>query len=669
MEIIKKHGLIITKENDRVYINNILTYPGESIENFLPGTGGIYSLFYDGKYFDGTGLGVNSITETKDNIEVIFINDEIKLRISFTYDVPSGVWSRKDYITNMKEESIFLNKYKSRFVLADSDQNFEVYTQNSGWCSENQGSWQDIGRGLRVETRSLRVMDGATPYMAIRRKNLGKGLTFHLSPIGKWSIDIIKRIAYSKKASYVIDTGLSETGLNMEIFPHETVEMPETIFHSFDDISLGSHKLHRFVLENRFNANEPKVIYNSWLYNFDNFTLEDLKRQVIAAKDIGCECFLVDAGWYGEESWDRATGDWKESSVKFPDGLKEFGDFVKSQGLGLGLWMECERASKHSEIYKKHPEYFFETEDDINSVIVDFGNPDARAHVKSEISRLIDTYDLKMMKFDFNVGCTHDKTGSNFYRYYQNFYKMMEELKEQYPYFFFEGCAGGGCCSDLSSTAKYDCHHMTDTVHPLLDLRIYQGAVLRLPPYSLSKWVCIQNTDLKSKNVTYQTENRVISNSNQFLYERMADCGLEFTSEQASLGILGFSSDIDALCNVTRKTLKEYVADFKQERRERSKYICSLLTEPVSISDFSSPAIFEISDFDYNKIIIKGFRTEGAEENFIVNPLGIDKNATYEICENDEKKIVKGEEILEFGLSVFIDYVYKVKTIVINKVQ
>lgn len=665
---IKKHGLVLAKENEKVYIKNLLSHPGPSSEDFLPGTGGVYSLYYDGKCFDGLGLAVSEISETQDNITISFSNDEIELKVSFSYDAPSDVWSRKDFLTNKKEESIILNKYKSRFALSDSDQNFEVYSQNSGWCSENQGSWQDIGRGIRIETRGLRVMDGATPYMALRRKNTGKGLTFHLAPIGKWNIDITKRIAYSKRASYVLDLGLCETGLNMEIAPNETVEMPEIIFHTFNDISLGSHKLHRFVLENRFNANEPKVIYNSWLYNFDNFTVEDLKRQAIAAKEIGCEYFLVDAGWYGEEVWDRATGDWKESSVKFPNGLKEFGDYVKSQGLGLGLWMECERASKHSEIYKKHPEYFFETEDDENSVIVDFGNPEARAHVKSEISRLIDTYDLKMMKFDFNVGCTNDTSGSNFYRYYQNFYEMMEELKEKYPWFFFEGCAGGGCCSDLSSTSRYDCHHMTDTVHPLLDLRIYQGAVLRLPPYSLSKWVCIQNADLKSKNVTYQTENRVLSNSNQFLYERMADCGLEFTAEQASLGLLGFSSDIGALCDETRKTLKKYVSDFKNERKERSKYICSLLTEPAQISDFFSPAIFEISDFEYNKIIIKAFRTEGAEQTFIVNPLGIDKDALYEICENDEKKTVKGEEILEYGLSVYIDYVYKVKTIIINKV-
>jgi len=669
METIKKHGLIIAKENDKVYIKNLLSYPGISAEDFLPGTGGIFSLYYDGKCFDGIGLTVCETEENKDGITIKFSNDEIELKICFSYDTPSGVWSRKDFLTNKKEESIILSKYKSRFALSDSDQNFEVYSQNSGWCSENQGSWQDIGRGIRIETRGLRVMDGATPYMALRRKNTGKGISFHLAPIGKWSIDITKRIAYSKRASYVLDLGLSETGLNMEIAPKETIEMPEIIFHSFDDISLGSHKLHRFVLENRFNANEPKVIYNSWLYNFDNFTLEDLKRQAIAAKDIGCEYFLVDAGWYGEEAWDRATGDWKESSVKFPNGLKEFGDYVKSQGLGLGLWMECERASKHSEIYKKHPEYFFETEDDENSVIIDFGNPEARAHVKNEISRLIDTYDLKMMKFDFNVGCTNDKTGSNFYRYYQNFYEMMEELKEKYPYFFFEGCAGGGCCSDLSSTSRYDCHHMTDTVHPLLDLRIYQGAVLRLPPYSLSKWICIQNVDLKSKNVTYKTENRVLSNSNQFLYERMADCGLEFTAEQASLGLLGFSSDIGALSDETRNTLKEYVSDFKKERKERSKYICSLLTEPTPISDFFAPAIFELSDFDYNKIIIKAFRTEGAEQNFIVKPLGIDKNALYEICENGETKTVKGEEILEYGLSVCVDYVYKVKTIVINKIQ
>ena len=66
--------------------------------------------------------------------------------------------------------------------------------------------------------------------------------------------------------------------------------MPEIIFHSFDDISLGSHKLHRFVLENRFNANEPKVIYNSWLYKFDRFTYDfapGSKTAVVGPTGVG----------------------------------------------------------------------------------------------------------------------------------------------------------------------------------------------------------------------------------------------------------------------------------------------------------------------------------------------------------------------------------------------
>lgn len=666
MKIIKKHGLALVHDGDKVYFSNLLKFAGGDPDDFLPGTGGIYTFWVDSEFYDGMGLCVKEFSEHKDGITVVFENDETELCIMFNYHIPSGVWSRRDIIKNKTADCKIIRKYQSRFVIEEGFSEPEFYTQNSGWCSENQGSWQSAGRGIRIETRGLRVNDGATPYMAVKNKNSQSGIAFHIAPIGKWSANVTKRIAYTRRAAYVMDMGLSDNGLSMKLEPFEELKMPEILFHSFDDISLGSYKAHRFLLEERFNPNPMKVIYNSWLYNFDNFTLTDLKRQLCAASEIGCDCFLIDAGWYGDVLWSSGTGDWQESKNKFPDGLKLFADEVKKKGVGLGLWMECERASKHSEIYKKHPEYFFETEDDTDSVIVDFSILDARKHVFNEISRLIDTYDLKMMKFDFNVGCTHDKTGSNFYRYYQNFYEMMDELKAKYPDFFFEGCAGGGCLSDISSMSHYDCHHMTDTVNPLKDLRIYQGAVLRLPPYSLSKWVCVQNAELKSQNVSYQTEGRIVSNSNQFLWERMADCNFDFTIEQASMGLLGFSSDIAALDEDTRNKLKCAVDEFKKNASERIKFTGALLSPPAPLDDASSPAVFQFSDFDFNKIIIKAFRTEGVERTFITEPVGIKEDAVYEIITDEEKTKMSGAEIKEYGLKIKVEGFFEVKTVTLT---
>ena len=49
------------------------------------------------------------------------------------------------------------------------------------------------------------------------------------------------------------------------------------------------------------NYNLPPVIYNTLLYRFASFTVEQLRQQLAAAKKIGCEYFVVDAGWFGPE--------------------------------------------------------------------------------------------------------------------------------------------------------------------------------------------------------------------------------------------------------------------------------------------------------------------------------------------------------------------------------
>ena len=52
-----------------------------------------------------------------------------------------------------------------------------------------------------------------------------------------------------------------------------------------------------------------------------------------------------------------------------------------------------------------------------------------------------------------------------------------------------------GSAPDLNTIRHFDFHFISDTVHPREVLRIYQGALLRLPPGCLSKWAVIRSGD------------------------------------------------------------------------------------------------------------------------------------------------------------------------------
>ncbi len=61
-----------------------------------------------------------------------------------------------------------------------------------------------------------------------------------------------------------------------------------------------------------------------------------------AAAKAGCEYFCIDAGWYADGFWWDAVGEWKPSQKRFPNGIKEVIDYIRSKGMIPGLWLELE---------------------------------------------------------------------------------------------------------------------------------------------------------------------------------------------------------------------------------------------------------------------------------------------------------------------------------------
>ena len=61
-----------------------------------------------------------------------------------------------------------------------------------------------------------------------------------------------------------------------------------------------------------------------------------------AATEAGCEYFCIDAGWYDKRLLVDGVGRWQESKERFPNGLKEVTDYIRSKGMIPGVWLELE---------------------------------------------------------------------------------------------------------------------------------------------------------------------------------------------------------------------------------------------------------------------------------------------------------------------------------------
>jgi len=88
---------------------------------------------------------------------------------------------------------------------------------------------------------------------------------------------------------------------------------------------------------------------NTWFDAWDTLEVNRLRNQLVAAQAIGCEVFVVDAGWYGrsDKGWWANVGDWREQTARaFHGCMREFADEVRAAGLAFGIWMEPERLTE-----------------------------------------------------------------------------------------------------------------------------------------------------------------------------------------------------------------------------------------------------------------------------------------------------------------------------------
>jgi alpha-galactosidase len=318
---------------------------------------------------------------------------------------------------------------------------------------------------------------------------------------------------------YMLEIGQSSDHFNLLLKPGEEFEFPEIIIQKLVGGSLPQTavNLQRYFLltdTGRFRVEHP-VVYNPWFEHYALLNVDRLKQHVQAAKELGCEVFEIDAGWYGSQpgDWWSQAGDWNEKTDgAFYGNMKEFVNYVKAQGLKFGLWMEPERIGEATPIRKRHPEYFAE------------GNgfyypklylPEAAEYLYKEITGLIEKYGLSWMKMDFNFEFGEDGTASEFYLYYKAWYSLLEKIKSNYPEVFLEACAAGGMRNDLNTTTVYDGHFLSDNVNSWDMQAAYQQCCLRLPHYRLIKWLVVSpgakislydSKDMKKKDSLITTQ-------------------------------------------------------------------------------------------------------------------------------------------------------------------
>ncbi len=584
-----------------------------------------------------------------------YISKTDAFSISMTRDTDElGVTLQKSTFKNTSQNALCLDSFLSKFIFNGGE--YEVYTQFNGWQNESRGAWQPLVSSVTAECSKLRFSDGAAPFIAIWNKQTNRGTAFHLLANSAWQMCVRKEFLPGEKAQIEVEIGLNRRNLLLNVEPEQWVELPEIIYYEIKNkTDLDCYKLHNYC-NNRFPEWKMAVIYNTWLYKFEDINYENVQKQITPAADIGAEYFVIDAGWFGNEkstNWCYARGDWEESlTFGFKGRMNEIADEVRKKGMKFGIWLEPELASATSNAVERYPDFFIKEN---NLYFLDFTNPDAVDYIFDAVCKVIDKYDVEFIKFDYNASLYNDPKHESFISYCQGYNSFLQRVRAKYPNIYLSACGSGGMQTNLSLCNNYDGIWFSDNQSVYDGKRIFKDTILRMPPQMIEKWVAV--TSLSDFEPPFYRSKEKILSTDDATWARAIDVHETYLKAFMQGTPIGLSCDLTLLSEVTHNGIKETIAEYKEQRDFLRKAVCRLLTDTESMT------VFQYGDLESTRAKIVIFADRIYQDSIDVFPV-LCEDFSYEV--NGE--ILSGTEIMKNGINVPLEINYRGTILDIKKV-
>ncbi|MET7568531.1 alpha-galactosidase [Streptomyces sp. NPDC005492] len=244
------------------------------------------------------------------------------------------------------------------------------------------------------------------------------------------------------------------------------------------------------------------VIYNDYMNTLmGDPTTERLLPLIDAAAAAGAEVFVIDAGWYDDDSqgWWDSVGAWEAAASRFPGGIQEVLDAITKHGMTPGLWLEPEVVGVRSPLaHTLPPEAFFRrggvrvTEHGRHQL--DLRHPAARAHLDGVVDRLVGEWGIGYLKLDYNINIgpgTENGTesaGAGLLGHHRAHLDWLHGLLDRHPRLVLENCGSGGLRMDYAQLAVAQLQSTSDQQDPLLYPPIAAAAATAVTPEQAAVW-------------------------------------------------------------------------------------------------------------------------------------------------------------------------------------
>lgn len=397
-----------------------------------------------------------------------------------------------------------------------------LHVADNSWCAECQwrsGSLRDFGlsaayrgqEGSGFSLKRVAISSQGTwssleylPMAGLENTETGSMLLWQIEHNGSWYWEIsdVAHELFLRVSGPTYREGL----WSKKLAAGEKFESVPVTFTRVDgglEAALGALTRARRLLRRRHPDTETlPVIFNDYMNClWGNPTTEALLPIIDKAAEVGAEYFVIDAGWYAElgETWWESVGAWQPSATRFPAGLGEVIQRIRSKGMIPGLWLEIEVMGINCPLVRQLPDEWFFVRDgkrviDHGRYQLDFRNPEVRTHADGTIERLVREFGIGYLKMDYNINAgpgtdiASDSPGDGLLEHNRAYLDWTRSVFERYPQLIIENCSSGGLRMDYAQLSVHSIQSVSDQTDYRLNAIIAAACASAVTPEQAALW-------------------------------------------------------------------------------------------------------------------------------------------------------------------------------------
>ncbi len=458
--------------------------------------------------------------------------------------------TRRTVLENTGKKPVDLQKIMSFSMDLPGD--YFVTGFHGGWIAEMRKECQAVG--------AFRVVNGSSTGFSSHRHNPGfllsrPGATEDFGEV--YGINLVysgNHYASAQKSLQGftrIMQGINPADFRKTLAPGERFETPEAVLcYSGEGFGGQSHLMHDFVSRHiipQYWENRPRpVLYNSWEgcdFDFNQRRLVSLAKE---AKELGCELFVLDDGWFGQRNDDTSSlGDYKVNSKKLPGGISGLAGKINALGMDFGLWFEPESVNPDSELYRAHPDWAltdeFEPVLGRHQLLLDLTRKEVRDYIVENVCKVLDSANISYVKWDMNRHSI--ALGAKAHDYILGLYDVLGRIFKPRPQILLESCSSGGNRFDLGMLCFGPQVWCSDDTDPIERLTIQGNLSYLYPQSTFGAHVSAAPHAQTLRNTPLSTRGNV-----------------------SFFGCLGYELDLKHLLSLEKKEITEQIAFYKAHR-------------------------------------------------------------------------------------------------------